>query len=200
MEKTVQIYDTTTEEHIVVNLDDHPVALEGNIHGGVFAWASKGGTQMFLHKVDDGTLFMTLNRGKSHAEITSISFDKYCFRMAVCSTKDTVHVYALPKELALKDKTVEELKDSTFSNENSLPANLLESRYNTRAGLLSKFMYGDGEWSYLKIYVPHPSKICAIEGNNLYILQDDGIMHTIDVQCEGSYYTNSKEVKTELVC
>lgn len=164
-ENGIQIYDSDREQTVEYDVGDHPVVISGNLHGEVFAHANSIGTEIKLHKIEDGTLLKSFDRGKSHVEITSIVFDKFCFRMAVASKKETIHVFALPKELALNGKTPEELKetavlaDSENPNAKSVPSSLLESRVNEQAGYLSKFFYGSkGEKSYCKVYIDCPEK------------------------------------------
>lgn len=164
-ESGIQIYDSEREQTFEYDVGDKPVVISGNLHGEIFAFAGETGTEIKIHKIADGTLLKSFDRGSKHVEVTSIVFDKYCFRMAVASKKETIHVFALPKELALNGKTPEELKesaaleDSENPNAKSVPSSLLESRVNEQAGLFSKYVLGyKGEKSYCKVYIDCPEK------------------------------------------
>jgi hypothetical protein len=159
-ENWIQIYDTDKDEVISYEIGEKPSIISGNLHGEIFAYSTKDGLEIKLFKISDGSLFKAFSRGANVAEITSISFDRYCLRMAVASKKDTVHVFSLPKELALCGRSEEELKQSIQTdmtedqNSKSLPDSLLESRVNQTAGIFSFFSRAKNEKSYLKVYIP----------------------------------------------
>mmetsp|Transcript_9210 Transcript_9210/g.10415 ORF Transcript_9210/g.10415 Transcript_9210/m.10415 type:complete len:116 (+) Transcript_9210:380-727(+) len=93
-EKSIQIYDSQMGEDILeYDVGETPHVLAGNIHGDIFAFAGVDGYQINVHKIEDGSLYKTYSRGAKSLEISQIAFDKFCFRMAVASKGDTVHVF-----------------------------------------------------------------------------------------------------------
>lgn len=200
-ENAAQIYDSETGEVNEFDIGVKPIVLSGNLHGEVFAYADQTGTAIRIHKINDGTLVKEFDRGTSHVEITSIAFDKFCFRMAITSKKETVHVFSLPKKLAFNGKSPEEVKKSfvpsDYENDKSLPSSLLESRVNERPGLFKQLIYGSkSDKSYLKVYIESPNKTWSIVDGKLLILTDTGNLYSIDIQEKGSYYSTSKEVSS----
>jgi hypothetical protein len=205
-EKTVQVYDTEKEIVLMFDVGIVPAYLSGNIHGEIFAFTDESGTEIKLHKITDGTHFRTFFRGAKASEITSIAFDKYCLRMAVASTTDTVHVFSLPKELALCGKSEEELKQSIQTDESencnskSIPEALLESRINEKRGFFGAFIQGSShEKSYLKAYIDSSEKQVAIHGNKLLILTKEGELFSMDVQLEGHVYPTGTHLLNNFV-
>lgn len=208
-ETSIQIYDSNTAETSEYDVGVKPSIVAANIHGEVFAFVDVTGTDIKLHHLKDGTFYKSFTRGKEHVKVTSIVFHKFCIRMALVSTKETVHVFSLPKELALNDMTEEELKEELGKqikksydseeqedvNSKSLPASLLESRVNQRAGFFGTYVLGTtGEYSYLKVYINCPNKSCTIVGDKLKIITSEGNLYSISIQCEGSVYENSQEL------
>lgn len=100
----VQVYDSDYEDVKTYDLKTVPSILSGNIAGEVFAFSDLSGKSIRFHSLNDGDLLKEFDRGDKIAEITSISFDPYCRRVAVTSNLDTVHVYALPKEWSENSK------------------------------------------------------------------------------------------------
>ena len=202
VEETVQIYNTATEVLCEFELEETPAILSGNAYGRIFAYTCSSGNLIKIMSLEDGKLVKTYNRGKDKAEITSISFNTACIRMAVSSNKSTVHVFSLPKELYekaasnYKNKVICDSLDSEFSAAKA-SINLLESRHGASPGLFQRYILGsEGEASYLKVYVDYPEKICTIYKNFLVILRADGVVHYIDVQEEGKYNFDHKKIKT----
>ena len=198
-EKTVQIYDSAIGEEISeFEVDEIPHVIAGNIHGDVLAYAGVDGTKIYLHKLEDGSLFKTFNRGMKSMEVNQIVFDKFCFRMAVASTGDTIHVFSLPKDLALNGKTPEEVKMSLISlgedqNDKSTPGSIFESRINPKGGIFGYFS-SSAETSYLKVYITSPEKHLAIVDQNLLVLTQEGKLYKVDIQKQGKVYENSSDL------
>jgi WD40 repeat protein len=201
-ENSIQIYDSDAENQMEYDLGEIPVLLAYNIHADIFAYANKKGYTINLHKIGDGKKYHTYTRGSSAADVTSIAFDKYWFRMAVGSSTDTIHVFSLPKELALNGKSAEEVKcsiatyETEESNAKSIPPSMLASVTNPTAGMFSKFFGSSGEKSYLKVYISSPEKHLAINHDKLLILTHDGNLHSIKINCKGSHDVTSDEVHT----
>lgn len=197
----LQIYDSKTGEEVVeYDIGEKPEIFAANIHGDIFAFAGETGQQIHIMNLLDGTKYKSYVRGNSKIEITSIVFDQFCFRMAVASKGDTVHVYSLPKELGLNGKSELEVKNSLMSLENdyknnkSIPYTILESRINPTPAFYDFFSI-KGEKSYLNVHIASPEKSLAILGRNLIILTQNGIVYSINIQEEGHYYRDSDEVK-----
>lgn len=197
-EKSIQIYDSKEGEEVKeIDIGEEPSILAANLHGEVFAFAGESGTQIHVHKLSDGSLFKSLTRGSKAKEITGIEFDQYCYRIAVCSKGDTIHVFSLGSELATNGKTPEEMKTSLMSidssaTDKSIPADLLESRANAGTGFFGYF--SSSEKSYLKVYIYSPEKSISIVKNKLCILTKEGQVYSIDIQSQGAYYDTSPEV------
>lgn len=127
--------------------------------------------------------------------------------MAVASKKETVHVFSLPKELALNGRSEAELKEELkYSlqsdevddiNRKTIPESLLESRVNERPGFFGKYVLGkNNDKSYLKVYIKETNKTCAIVGNQLKILTMDGKLRSVDIQTQGHIYEDNKSMST----
>lgn len=199
----VIIYDSSKDDTIEHDVGEEVHVLAGNAFGGIFAYANKDGQKIQVHKIDDGSLINMYNRGKEPVEITSISIDMLCSRMAVASKKETIHVFSLPKGLVEIKPLEEEGKDSIYSQisedtQPTIPKEMLESRHGSTDGFLSRFIGigSTGERSYLKLSVDYPDKVCSIIGQNLVIIRSDGKMHSIDIQNEGKFSESSDEVET----
>ena len=199
-ETSLQIYDSKTKVEIVeYNLSEKPKVFAANIHGDIFAFAGETGKEIHVHKLPDGTEYKSYSRGATSIEVTSIVFDKYCFRMAVASKGSTVHVYSLPKELGLNGKSQEEVKNSLMSledhseNDKSTPIAIFESRINPTPPFYD-FFSAKGEKSYLKLYISSPEKCLAIVDKNLIVLTQEGKVYSINIQEEGNHYPEDKEV------
>lgn len=201
-ENCIQIYDSEEDNLLEYDLGEVPVILACNIHADIFAYANKKGYTINMNKIKDGSKYHSYTRGSSAADVTSIAFDKFCFRMAVGSSTDTIHVFSLPKELALNGKSAEEVKCSVASyeteemNAKSIPPSLMASMANPTAGMFSKLFGSSGEKSYLKVYVSSKEKHLAINHDKLLILTQDGSLHSININCIGSHDVTSDEVKT----
>lgn len=96
----VQMFTTINSEVKSFEVQMKVTQLAVNLFGKVFAITDIGGNYINLHKIEDGSLIKSFNRGKENVEITSIAFDPLCKRMAVASKKETIHIFALPKDLA----------------------------------------------------------------------------------------------------
>ncbi|CAI2369159.1 unnamed protein product [Moneuplotes crassus] len=198
-ENSIQIYDCKEGEEIKeYDLGEKPDILSGNIHGEVFAYANETGMEINVHKISDGTLYNKYYRGKKTSQITSIEFDRGCNRLACCSQSDTVHVYSLGTELAMNGRDSEEAKDSLLMSESAIDGStvstVLEARENPKSSILG-FFSTQSEQSYLKVYIKSPEKSIAIIDNQLHILTQDGKMHYIDIQLEGSYWEDYPQVQ-----
>lgn len=200
-ENTVQVYDHFNDKLEEYDVEENIAALAVNIHGGIFAHTDETGTKIRIRNISDGEIVQVYNRGKDHAEVTGIAFNEYCMRMVVSSLKTTVHVFAIPKSIS--DKAIQSLKarNSTITDlsemENNKNSMLLESRHGSTPGFFGRMIKGEGETSYLKIYVDHPEKYCTIIKNTLTIIRSDGTIHYVDIQEEGGIYaTNERKVVT----
>lgn len=116
-------------------------------------------------------------------------------RMVVVSEKETVHVFSLPKELSQQAISRIQNRDSfaSIQSQNSNYNPLLESRHGGGPGFFGKLWGKEGESSYLKLYVDHKDKICAIVNKKLVIVRKDGIVHYIDIQAKGKYFDSDKD-------
>lgn len=197
----VQIYDSAGEKSSEYDLGEEPATISANIHGDIFAYTGHQGSKIHLCKLEDGTKYRTFYRGKGSAEVTSIVFDNFCFRMVVASKKETIHVFALPSELALNGKDAEEVKSSlcTFEeddpNSKSLPTSLMESQINPKGGLFSRVFGPTEESSYLKVYISSPEKQVAIINNMLLIATQDGKMYHLNIKTTGSITEKDADLK-----
>jgi hypothetical protein len=198
-EHTVQVYDSLRDEPVeIFDVEEEISVLEANINGGVFAHTDKNGSKIKLRYINNGELIQVYNRGKDHVEVTSIIFNELCMRMAVASKKQTVHVFALPKELskfaiervASRQSIISDYIDPEAANKNS---SLLESRYGATPGYFGKLFHGEGEQSYLKVHINFPDKSIAIYKKNLVIARTDGIVQYVDIQAEGKLYDTDEE-------
>lgn len=71
-------------------------AVAVSADGGLVATASEKGTIIRLWAAQNGALLTELRRGIDHARIYSLAISPGSKRLAVCSDKNTVHVYNLP--------------------------------------------------------------------------------------------------------
>jgi hypothetical protein len=204
VETAVQVYDSERDSCSHFDLGEVPAAISGNIHGDVFAYTCSQGTKIHLCKLEDGTKYKTFSRGSKAAEVTSIVFDKFCFRMVVASKKDTIHVFALPSELALNGKNPEEVKSSIYTfeseepNSKSIPHNIMESQINPKGGLFSRMFGASEETSYLKVYISSPEKQVAItEDSQLLIVTQEGKYFHIDITSKGNVYEGDDNLHVE---
>lgn len=164
---------------------------------------TKKGNLLKVRYIADGALIKTFNRGKDPVEVTCIAFNDLCMRMAVASKKETVHVFALPKEISefatartkSRESVVSDFLDVEDLNNNS---SLLESRHGHNPSYFGKLFRGEGETSYLKVYVDHPDKLITISHKQLVIARPDGIVQHVNIQCQGKLYeTDEEKVKKQ---
>ncbi|CAI2370906.1 unnamed protein product [Moneuplotes crassus] len=193
----VQIYDSKQSEDIEeFDVEQDYSLLSANLHGEVFALPNEDGTEIFLHKIFDGSCISSYTRGSSPCQITSIEFDRYCERLACCSEKETIHVFSLPKELASGGVNLEEEKDSQKAAipiiDKTIPPTKLDERPNQGGGWLWN---SEGKKSYLKVKIESPDKILTIHNNKLHVITHDLVLYQIDIQNLGDFSIGSKELR-----
>lgn len=148
---TVLIEDFSLPSQKIVNCHTNPItSISLSLEGEILATASERGTLIRIWSTTGNKLVKELRRGLEVTQITSISFNHDSSQVAVCSDKETCHIFNLQEP---------NVTSSLYYLTNYLP------------------QYFSSEWSPLTFPVPPGSIVhfAPESSDTLYILTRDNI-------------------------
>jgi len=147
------IIDHFIDQPIVINAHENPIRkIALNKQGDKMASVSEKGTLIRVWDTKTGKKIKELRRGSNSAEITSLAFNNDSSRIITCSNKGTVHIFSLKDDLINKKSNLIYISDY-------LP------------------QYFSSEWSVISFNVPQNLACSFGDGNNVYIITNDGYYH-----------------------
>ena len=176
-----------------ISVDAHEKNIEIVVltfNGDIMATASEMGTIIRIFDTDSGTLIKEVRRGKDKATIKYICFDENNMLMAATSTRGTVHIWSITKNL----KNNEELEKNKEKDNN---LELSEKRENeeiknirNKKSIFSGIstVLGDffkSEWSFSQVRIKESNTICCFgDDNTIIIVGINGIYYKAKIPIE----------------